>query len=208
MDFITGLIVIGLIVGGALWLNSRSKKRPAPSKPVSARKAATNKQEGLTFMIEGKDPEVDSVGRVIVRLGAGSQHELGVNAWSLDFEDACYLLGKPKSEDEIERTVRIQIPRTEAREKTVFKVVTPKGKEIGEITYKDSDSAALVFGTLEKFLNSYNEKLEGREFVFDVALKVEGSWVRDEDLENGWEDSIDDLYIRIKDPADIEIRSL
>jgi hypothetical protein len=207
MDFISGLILIGLIVGGALWLNSRSKKRPATSKPVAARKAATDKQEGLTFMIEGKDPEVDSVGRVIVRLGAGSQHELGVKSWSLDFEDACYLLGKPKSDDEIAKTVRIRIIRTETRGQTIFKVVTPKGAEIGEISYKDVDSAALVFGTLETFLNSYDQKLVGKEFVFDVALKVEGSWMRDEDEEIGWEDSIDDLYIRVKDPADIEIRS-
>ena len=212
LGFLAVLVIVGIVLYFVLRGRNQRKSRPktagnSPSK--ATRTNATKSQEDLTFIVNGKEPETDSDGCVIVRLGAGANHEISVPLFADDFAVMCYLLGKPKEEVfDISRTVRARVRRVVGRAGAFhFEVRTPEGAHISDIDNGASrDAATLVLGTVEEYLRSYNEHLADRQFIFDVALKIEnGEWNRDEDEESGWIGEAD-AYLRIKDPAEIDIR--
>ena len=171
--------------------NKGKRKKPSQSK---------GSQKGLTFEREKKLPEVDSAGRVIVSLAAGSQLEFEVRVRS--DEATRYLLGKPK-DDEVVRSVRARV-LIHSENKSV-EVTTPDGKEIGEVLLSESKKATEVFSAIEVGLKKLSKGLIGKQLVFDVSLKVEGEWQSDSEEESGWFGDVSSAFIRIKDPAGIDI---
>lgn len=198
------ILFIGLVIGLWYYYSKRSKgtKPTAPATPGKQHKHSKSKgsQEGLTFEREKKLPELDSAGRVIVRLAAGSQLEFEVRVRS---DDATrYLLGKPK-DDEVVRSVRARV-FIHSENKSV-EVTTPDGKEIGEVRLSESSKAIEVFSAIEVGLKKLSKGLIGKRLVFDVSLKVEGEWQPDSEEESGWFGDVSSAFIRIKDPAGIDI---
>lgn len=205
MEQFLGLIVLGAIVWFIYAWNTRKKSGGTNSSGTSKARSNSAKQpEGLAFDTAGTDPETDDKGRVIARLGAGSQIEFDVFLLGGGEQDR-FLLGKPK-DDTVERTVRVRVSKALKRDQVLYEVATPKGEVFGEIAYRDTEQAAKVFGILQQNLQGMHPALAGKEFVFDVALRVEGEWYEDEEEEGGWAGDVDSLFIRIKDPASIDIQ--
>jgi hypothetical protein len=179
--------------GSTTQLSNKKRKSKKPSKSKGS-------QKGLTFEREKKLPEVDSAGRVIVSLAAGSQLEFEVRVRSDDA--TLYLLGKPK-DDEVVRSVRARV--FIYSEKESVEVTTPDGKEIGEVRLSESKKAIEVFSAIEVSLKKLSKGLVGKQLVFDVSLRVEGEWQPDSEEESGWFGDVSSAFIRIKDPAGIDI---
>lgn len=179
--------------------DSTTSTSTAASKKRKVAKSKGN-QKGLTFERERKPPEVDSAGRVIVRLAMGGQIELGVRI-RIDEVAIGYLLGKPK-DDEIARSVRARV-LSDAQNKRVT-VSTPDGHEIGEVI-SEMRKAIDIFGPIEVGVKKASKGLAGRQLVFDVSLKVEGDWQEDSEEESGWSGDVHSAVIRIKDPAGIDV---
>lgn len=207
MEQFFGLVLLGLIIWFIYAWKTRNKPRKSSVRQSGGSKGtskANSTAEGLAFDIAGKEPECDDQGRVIARLGSGSQIELDV--FELNGEDHnLYLLGKPK-DDFVERSVRVRVAKALKRDKELYEVSTTKGEVFGEITYRDTELANSVFTILEQKLQQSHPALADKSFVFDVSMRVEGEWYEDEDEESGWVGSVDNMTLRIKDPASIDIQ--
>jgi hypothetical protein len=205
MEILFALLIIVLLA----WLFKSGKvtigtKNPSPPVRRSSKSKSAAKAEGLTFKIQGTDPEVDENGRVIVRLAAGAQIDLGLKIMGGEGSDR-YLLGKQK-DDFVERSVRGRVYRVTKRDMSLFQVESPKGEFLGEIIYKDLERANKVFDTFTEALPKIDNSLHEREFVFDVSIKVEGEWSPDDEEVDGWFGDVHDASIRIRDPASLDIR--
>lgn len=182
--------------GSTTRLSNKKRKNKKPSKSKGS-------QKGLTFERERKLPEVDSAGRVIVRLAAGSQIEFEVRVRDPE-ADIGYFLGKPKDDgDEVIRSVRARV-LIDAQNKSV-EVTTPGGQEIGQVYFEETEKAIKIFGLLEVGVRKSSKGLAGKQLVFDVSLRVEGVWEEDSEEESGWFGDVHSAVIRIKDPAGIDI---
>lgn len=205
MEQFFGLVILAAVIWFIYAWKTRNKATSTKSGNTSTSGSnKVEKPEGLAFDAAGKDPETDDKGRVIARLGAGSQIEFDVYVLGGGEQDR-FLLGKPK-DDTVERTVRARVSKTTKRDQELYEVSSPKGEVFGEIAYRDNEQANKVFGILQQSLQSMHPSLAGKEFVFDVALRVEGEWYEDEEEEGGWVGDVDSLTIRIKDPASIDIQ--
>jgi hypothetical protein len=199
------LIFFGLVIA-AWYFFSKKVKGQLGTSPQARRKSTTasgskKPQDGLTFEREGKLPETDSEGNVIVRLAAGSQIQFEVRVRA-DEAATRYLLGKPK-DDEVARSVRARVLVSEQSE--IVEVKTPDGNEIGDVLYSETKNALQVFGMLESELKKLSKGLSGNRLVFDVSLRVEGEWQEDSEEASGWFGDVYSATIKIKDPAGIDI---
>lgn len=199
------ILFIGLVIGFWYFYSKRSKgtKPTATAKPGKPQKPSNSKgsQKGLTFEREKKLPELDSAGRVIVRLAAGNQLEFEVRVRADEIATR-YLLGKPK-DDEVARSVRARV--VIQKENKSVEVTTPDGNEIGEVLLSESKTAIEVFTGIDVGLKKLSKGLSGKQLVFDVALRVEGEWQPDSEEESGWFGDVFSATIRVKDPAGIDI---
>lgn len=199
------ILFIGLVIGFWYFYSKRSKgtKPTATGTPGKPQKPSKSKgsQKGLTFEREKKLPELDSAGRVIVRLAAGNQLEFEVRVRADEIATR-YLLGKPK-DDEVARSVRARV--VIQRENKSVEVTTPDGNEIGEVLLSESKTAIEVFTGIDVGLKKLSKGLSGKQLVFDVALRVEGEWQPDSEEESGWFGDVFSATIRVKDPAGIDI---
>jgi hypothetical protein len=159
------------------------------------------------FQEENASPGTDSKGRVIVKVQTGSSIILGVNKQDCSVQAERFLLGKPEAYKEVEgKSVRLRIQRDlQSPYPDSVSVETPKGDFVGWILKEDSAVAAKVLDSLALQIKSIAPEIES--IIFDVGAQVDGTYDEDED-ENGQEVLIPDLEnleIRIKDPAEIDI---
>lgn len=199
------ILFIGLVIGFWYFYSKRSKgtKPTATGTPGKPQKSSNSKgsQKGLTFERERKLPELDSAGRVIVRLAAGNQLEFEVRVRTDEIATR-YLLGKPK-DDEVARSVRARV--LIHKENKSVEVTTPDGNEIGEVLLSESKRVIEVFTAIDVGLKKLSKGLSGKQLVFDVSLRVEGEWQPDSEEESGWFGDVFSATIRVKDPAGIDI---
>lgn len=209
MEFLFFVLVAAFVIWvryqiGKQKVSGTTPTKASGSKPT-ARKSASGK---LRFQETGTPPKTDTQGRVIVKLPSGTSGlTFGVNKSHLSPEVALKLAGKPNDDEEIAKSLKIRVRSDQQSQyANSFILETLDGKLIGWILKDDSEQAASVFSQIQAALLKSAPELQGREFTFEVSLRVEGYW--DEIGEDGveeWEPDIDLMEIRIKSPVEIEI---
>jgi hypothetical protein len=189
----------------------------------AARAFTPDPDEGVEFVAEGKDPERDSHGRVIARLGAGSQFDIPVH-WVDDADiDAitAYVQGSKElvedDEGTITRRFRLIPVLTDYWGGRCYRLETPGGYPAFEIRDYFVDRFGLanqIITDATPILRNLDAALAQASFVFDVAVKldyvVEDVW--DDDIDEDSEENTIDLVldspsVRIRNPLRIQIRS-
>jgi hypothetical protein len=173
---------------------------PSPGKPH---------QSGLLgFQETGTPPQVDSGGRVIIKLKGGSPGvNWGVNRSDMDQALTNKLAGKVNEDEEFSKSIKVRIrPDTKSQFKDSILVETTDEKFIGWILKNDSPNASQVLQQVKAAVEQAVFELRGRDMTFEVSAKIEGYWneVGEGDKEE-WEADFDSMEIRIKAPAEIEV---
>lgn len=173
--------------------------------------------EGLEFVAEGKDPETDSHGRVVARLGTGSQFDIPVH-WvddaDVDAITAYFRGAKEPVEDDsgtITKRCRLVPVLTDYWGGRCYRLETPNGHVAFEVRDYFEDRFGLtsqIITDATPVLRSLDPALAHASIVFDVAVRV------DYTVEAGWDDTADGLEfvlenprVRIRNPLTIQILS-
>lgn len=203
---------------------TRVQPGQSTTKQNKAAKAFTpGPDEGLEFVAEGQEPERDSQGRVIARLGAGSQFDIPVH-WVDDADiDAitAYVQGSKKlvegDEGNITKRFRLVPVLTDYWGGRCYRLATPGGHSAFEVRDHFEDRFGLtnqIITDAIPVLRGLDGTLAQASFVFDVAVRldyvVEDVW--DEDIgdnseENNLELVLDSPSVRIRNPLKIQIKS-
>lgn len=197
------------------------KKSSQPSPGV--RNFTPAPDEGLEFAVAGKPPERDSLGRVIVRLGSGSQFLIPLH-WVDDCDvDAitAYFQGSKKLEEAddgtITRRFRLIPVVTDYWGGKCFRLHTPTGLVAFEIRDYFEDPFGLtqqVVSDATAVLSGLHQELNGQAFVFDVAVRVDyevaSVWESGGDEEadrDSLELEVSGPTVRLRNPLRIQILS-
>jgi hypothetical protein len=178
--------------------------------------------ETLEFLAEGKPPETDRHGRVIVRLGTGSQFEIPVH-WVDDADiDAItqYFQGSKSIEEWDEGTItkrfRLIPELTDYWGGRCYHLTTPDGLVAFEIRDYFEERFGLTQQVLTEataMLRGLSPSLEKAAFVFDVAVRVDYSvGTRFDDLDDDndpgtLELDLADPVVRLRNPLNVQVRS-
>ena len=203
---------------------TRARAGKSTTKQKMAGQAFTpGPDEGLEFVAEGKEPERDSQGRVIARLGAGSQFDIPVH-WVDDANiDAitAYVQGSKKLVEDDDGTItkrfRLVPVLTDYWGGRCYRLETPDGHPAFEIRDYFEDRFGLtnqIITDATPVLQGLDDTLAQASFVFDVAVRcdyvVEDVWDEDGE-ENGEENNLelvlDSPSVRIRNPLKIQIKS-
>lgn len=195
------------------------QRKTTSAAPAGNQNFVPGPDESLEFVAEGKKPETDSRGRVVARLGLGSQFDIPVH-WVDDADiDAItrYFQGSKKlSVDEdgtLSKRFRLIPVLANYWGGQCFRLDTPDGQPAFEIRDNFEDR----FGLAKQIINDATPvliglagTLSGEAFVYDVAVRVDFS------VEDGWGDDgddetpelvLDNPSVRIRNPLRIQIRS-
>ena len=178
--------------------------------------------ETLEFLAEGKPAESDGQGRVIVRLGTGSQFEIPVH-WVDDADiDAItqYFQGSKSIEEWDEGTItkrfRLIPDLTNYWGGRCYHLATPDGLVAFEIRDHFEDRFGLTQQVLTEataMLRQLSPTLENASLVFDVAVRVNYSVgtrfdALDDDNDLGrLELDLADPTVRMRNPLNVQVRS-
>ena len=169
-----------------------------PSNPGGSRSSKNTSSDELAFLTNSKEPDRDQSGRVIVKLSAGKEIELGV--W-LQESSARWLVGKPDFEKfEVTRNVKVHLVSNSSR----YVLVSPAGDEFAEVNRDSADLANDVFEGITSSLRGMYSQLANEVFAFEVSLRLEGEWQEEDVLEDSWLD-VSESFVRIKNPVEFEI---
>jgi TM2 domain-containing membrane protein YozV len=178
--------------------------------------------EGVEFVAEGKPPEKDRQGRVVARLGSGSQFLIPLH-WVEDADiDAitAYFQGSKKLEEaddgSITRRFRLVPTVTDYWGGKCFRIETPSGLTAFEIRDHFEDR----FGVTQQIVTDATAVLRGLDktlshaaFVFDVAVRVDyevtspGELGAEEEEEGALELEVAEPVVRLRNPLKIQILS-
>jgi len=175
--------------------------------------------ESLQFVAESKQPEIDSQGRVIARLGTGSQFVIALQWVDNANIDAItgYVQGskEPIADDHGHITKRFRLVPTLVGYwgGRCYRLETPDGYPAFEIR----DDVDAPFGLAHQIITDATpvlRRLDGSlseaSFVFDVAVRV------DYQVDDGWGENgdgntlelvLDNPTVRIRNPLKIQIKS-
>lgn len=168
------------------------------SKPAGSRPPKNSSPDELAFLKNNKEPNRDQSGRVIVKLSAGKEIELGV--WVKEYSER-WLVGKPDFEKfEVTRNVKVHLVSNSSR----HVLVSPAGEEFGGVNSDSADLASEVFEGLTSSLRGMYPQLANEVFAFEVSLRLEGEWQEEDVLEDSWLD-VSESFVRIKNPVELEI---
>ena len=185
----------------------------------AAKAFAPGPDEGLEFVADGKEPERDAKGRVIARLGTGSQFMIPVHWMDRADIDAItrYVQGAKKLVEDDEGTITkrfrlIPVP-ADYWGGRCFTLETPDGHPAFEIRDYFEDRFGLtnqIITDATPVLRGLDATLSEAPLVFDVAVRVdyvvEEGWGDDGD-EDGLDLVLDNPIVRIRNPLKIQIRS-
>lgn len=216
-----------IFIAVVLWLASRSIKKQTRRLEREEQKLLASNQRDMTvrneqgfaatagdldFVEQGKDPETDDAGRVIVKIKSGSDIEIGLNLKHLSEELALKIAGKRGSVDEFSRRVKVRIFRDhESPYFNSFKVTTKAGEFIGWVLKDDSEMTALLFSQIEAGVKPLDARLKDAEFVVELSATFTGSWYDEWDeaeestSTNDATVEIEEAYVRISDPAILDL---
>jgi len=174
---------------------------------------------GLEFVVDGKEPERDGQGRVVVRLGNGSQFQIPVH-WvdGVDIDPVTAYLGGPKTlvegnEGTVTKRFRLAPVITEYWGGRCFRLATPDGAVAFEIRDHFEDRFGLtrqIIRDTRNTLVTLHPFLATEELVFDVSVRAHYA------VEDGWGDGdegeapeviFDDVSVRLRNPLKIQVRS-
>jgi hypothetical protein len=224
--FFIGWIVDIISVATGTFTDKQGRRitrgRPGQSTAVQKKTAKAfvpGPDEGLEFIAEGKEPERDSRGRVIARLGTGSQFVVPVH-WVDDANiDAItrYFQGSKKLVEDDDGTItkrfRLVPVLTDYWGGRCYTLETPDGHPAFEIRDYFEDRFGLtnqIITDAIPVLQGLDASLSQASFVFDVAVRVdyvvEESW-GEEDDDRTLELVLDNPTVRIRNPLKIQIRS-
>ena len=206
MDFFGSAFVIALIIFIIVKVNAgrkvgaRAPKRTQPSR--------SNPSGLLAFQENGTQPQTDSQGRVIVKLkGSASGIKWGVNLSHLDQTLANKLAGRPKEDEEFEKTIKVRLrPDTNSQFANSVLIETVDEKHIGWILKDASDDATSVLNQLGSALEPMLASFNSSGLVFEVSARISGYWEDTSDADSPvWEADFEEMEIRIASPAEIEV---
>jgi hypothetical protein len=209
VEFLYFVLVAVIVIWVRYQIGKQKVSGTRPTKSSGSRPTARKSASGmLRFQETGIPPKTDSQGRVIVKVAGGTSGvTFGVNSRDLSPEAALKLAGKPNDDEEFAKSVKVRVRSDkQSQYANSFILETSDGKLIGWILKDDSEQAASVLSQIQTALLKSAPELEGREFTFEVSLRVEGYW--DEIGEDGveeWEPDFAQMEIRIKSPVEIEI---
>jgi len=228
--FFIGWIVDIISVATGTFTDKQGRRitrvRPGQSTPTqknTAKAFTPDPDEGLEFVAEGKEPERDAQGRVIARLGSGSQFDIPVH-WVDDADiDAItrYVQGSKKLVEDDDGTItkrfRLVPVLTDYWGGRCYRLETPDGHPAFEIRDHFEDRFGLtnqIITDATPVLRGLDATLAQASFVFDVAVRVEyvveDVWDDDSD-EDGDRDRLelvlDSPTVRIRNPLKIQIKS-
>ena len=174
--------------------------------------------EGFEFVAEGNEPERDTSGRVIVRLGAGSQFQIPVQWGDTTDVDAvtAHFQGSQKLDDgdtgTLTKRFRVVADSAEYWGGRCYEVETPDGVKAFEIRDQDEHAFGLMSQIIQDatpVLRGMDERLSSAPLVFDVAVAatytVADAWG---DGEGSAEVEISDPVIRLRNPLKIQVKSV
>ena len=224
--FFIGWIVdiISVATGSFADKQGRLVTREGPRRSANSHKTSTQAftpgpDEGLEFVAEDKEPERDSQGRVIARLGTGSQFTIPVH-WVDDADiDAItrYFRGSKKLVEDDDGTItkrfRLVPDITDYWGGRCYRLESPDGLPAFEIRDYFEDRFGLthqIITDATPVLRGLDNTLTEASFVFDVAVRVdyvvEDVWEEDGD-EDKLELVLDSPSVRIRNPLKIQIKS-
>jgi hypothetical protein len=177
---------------------------------------------GLEFVVDGKEPERDDEGRVVVRLGNGSQFQIPVH-WvdGVNIDPVTdYLAGSKELSEGDEGTVtkrfRLDPVISEYWGGKCFRLATPDGVVAFEIRDHFEDRFGLTSQILRDTRNTLvtlHPSLATEAFVFDVSVRahytVEDGWGDGGDGDGGDAPEVifEDVSVRLRNPLKIQVRS-
>ena len=206
MDFFGSVFFIALIIFIIVKVNAARKG--GASAPKRTQPSRSNPSGLLAFQENGTPPKSDSQGRVIVKLkGSPSGIKWGVNLSHLDHTLANKLAGRPKEDEEFEKTIKVRLrPDTNSQFANSILVETIDEKHIGWILKDVSDDAVSVLNQLGSALEPMLSSVNSNGLVFEVSARISGYWEDTSDTDTPtWEADFDQMEIRIATPAEIEI---
>lgn len=206
MDFFGSVFFIALIIFIIVRVNAARKG--GASAPQRTQVSRSNPSGLLAFQEKGTLPKTDSHGRVIVKLkGSASGIRWGVNLSHLDYKLANKLAGRPKEDEEFEKTIKVRLrPDTDSQFANSVLVETMDEKHIGWILKDASDDAMSVLNQLGSALKPMLASAKANGLVFEVSARISGYWEDTSDTDSPtWEADFEQMEIRIATPAEIEI---
>jgi len=171
--------------------------------------------ESLEFMTEGAAPERDQAGRIVVRLGSGSQFDVPVHWIDNADIDAItdYVRGSRALDDDgtLTRRFRLDPTLTDYWGGRCYRLDTPSGIPAFEIRDFFPDRFGLIQHIISEatgMLRALDSHLASADFVFDVAVRVDytlGDPFDDEEEISDLE--LENPSVRIRNPLNIQVRS-
>jgi len=193
--------------------------QPTAQQKSAARAFTPGTDEGLEFVAEGKEPEKDLHGRVIARLGTGSEFAVPVHWVDNADIDAItrYVQGSKKLIDDDDGTItkrfRLVPVLTDYWGGHCYTLETPAGHPGLEVRDHFDDRFGLINQIITDatpVLRGLDAPLAGASLVFDVAVRfdyVVEDFGEEGDEQNQLELVLDNPTIRIRNPLKIQIRS-
>lgn len=162
----------------------------------------------LAFQITNTSPKTDNRGRVIVKLKNGSDVTIPVHTYKMKLEAGNKLAGKPKEDEEFDKSVRVRvsiISNQKGAEETRVELLD--GSYIGVVKRESAEFAATLFEQIASGLKLEIPELADSVFVFDVSANIIGEWQDDENDEGEpiLFAKFTELNLKVKAPISAEV---
>ncbi len=206
MDFFVSVFFVALIIFVIVRVNA--KRAGAANTPKRTQAPRSNPSGLLAFQENGTPPKTDSQGRIIVKLkGSASGLKWGVNLSHLDQAVANKLAGRPKEDEEFEKTLKVRLrPDSNSQFANSILVESSDEKHIGWILKDASDDAISVLNQLDSALKPMLASVNANGLVFEVSARISGYWEDTSDTDSPiWEADFEEMEIRIATPVEVEI---
>lgn len=154
-------------------------------------------------------PTLDGQGRAIIRLKGGSPgFRWGVNGSHGSYQAQRSLAGKAKEEGEFSKSVKVRLRLDPTSQFPNSILVETQGEEfLGWILRDANPEAFFVLNQIHQGISHLIPQYSFPMVTFEVSARVEGYWDEPDpdEEESDWEVSIDQIEVRVKNPAEIDV---
>lgn len=207
MGFGLVVIIAGLVAAQRLGGREFRKSEP-PYADTSLARPQEPVSKKLGFEETGSAPSTDPEGRVIVKLKGGKPGlSYRVDLSRLDGEIGDKLSGKPKEDEDFEKSIRVRLkPDSSSEHKNSILVETTDGEFVGWILKDFSKKASLVINEISSGLRKRSPELVSAQFTFEVLAHIKGWWYDWDDGDVGGRSAeIETMEVQIKTPFVVQI---